>query len=160
MLDQVEQVLDSWVITEKLSGCGIGFGGPVDFRGQRVIYSTHVEGWKDFDLVGAVERRFAVPAVVDRDTMVGALGEGFFGAGRGIRPLFYMTLSTGIGGGLLLDNDSLLRGADSFACELGTTPSSRTGRSVCAARIPAHADQDDFDGKTAALECSLRNYLS
>ncbi len=119
MLDQMEEIVRSWAITDTFDGCGIGFGGPVDFAAQQVIYSTHAEGWNDFDLVGEVSRRFGAPAVVDRDTMVGALGEGFFGSGRSIRPLFYMTLSTGIGGGLLLENDSLLRGADSFACELG-----------------------------------------
>lgn len=118
MLDQMESILSTWPEVQ-LDGCGIGFGGPVDFYSQRVIYSTHVRGWNDFDLVGEAKRRFGVPAIMDRDTMVGALGEGFFGAGRGIRPLFYMTLSTGIGGGLLLDNDSLFRGADSFGCELG-----------------------------------------
>ncbi len=119
MLDQMEAILSSWPDIPSLDGCGIGFGGPVDFYTQQVIYSTHVKGWDNFDLVSEVKRRFGVPAVVDRDTMVGALGEGFFGAGRDVRPLFYMTLSTGIGGGLLMSDDQLFRGADSFACELG-----------------------------------------
>ena len=119
MLDQMQEAVAGWGLSQPIDGCGIGFGGPVHFPTQRVIYSTHVEGWKDFDLVGEVTRRFSAPAVVDRDTMVGALGEGFYGAGKGVRPLFYMTLSTGIGGGLLLETNSLLRGADSFACELG-----------------------------------------
>lgn len=119
MLDQMESILSSWPEMATLDGCGIGFGGPVNFYKQRVIYSTHVKGWDNFDLLGEVKRRFGVSAVIDRDTMVGALGEGFFGAGRGVRPLFYMTLSTGIGGGLLMNDDHLFRGADSFACELG-----------------------------------------
>ena len=119
MLDQMKSILAGWQGTDELDGCGIGFGGPVDFYSQRVIYSTHVKGWDDFDLRGEVKRRFGVPAIMDRDTMVGALGEGFFGAGRGVRPLFYMTLSTGIGGGLLIEDERLFRGIDSFACELG-----------------------------------------
>ncbi len=119
MLDQMESILSGWPEIATLDGCGIGFGGPVDFYQQRVIYSTHVKGWDNFDLVGEVKRRFGVPAVMDRDSMVGALGEGFFGAGRGVRPLFYITLSTGIGGGLLMSDEQLFRGADSFACELG-----------------------------------------
>lgn len=118
MLDQMESVLTEWGDSGPFDGCGIGFGGPVDFPSQRVIYSTHVKGWDNFDLIGEVLRRFRVKPVIDRDTMVGALGEGFFGAGVGVRPLFYMTLSTGIGGGLLMDT-GLYRGADSFACELG-----------------------------------------
>ena len=119
MLDQMESILSGWPEITALDGCGIGFGGPFDFFTQRVIYSTHVKGWDNFDLLGEVKQRFGVSAVIDRDTMVGALGEGFFGAGRGVRPLFYMTLSTGIGGGLLMEDEQLFRGADSFACELG-----------------------------------------
>lgn len=102
----------------RFDSCGIGFGGPVDFERQRVIDSTHVEGWWNFDLVGKIERRFDIPAIVDRDTMAGALGEGYYGAGIGFRPFFYITLSTGVGGGLLTDS-GLFRGADSYACELG-----------------------------------------
>lgn len=118
MLDKMESIVAGWADHGHIDRCGIGFGGPVDFATQRVIYSTHVKGWNDFDLVGEVKHRFRLPAVMDRDTMVGALGEGFFGAGRDVRPVFYITLSTGIGGGFLLQN-GLLRGADSFACELG-----------------------------------------
>jgi glucokinase len=118
MLDQIESIVCGWREWGALDGCGIGFGGPVNFGSQRVLYSTHVQGWDAYDLVGEVKSRFHVPVIMDRDTMVGALGEGFFGAGENIRPLFYMTLSTGIGGGFLTEN-GLLRGADSFACELG-----------------------------------------
>ncbi|MGB7760198.1 MAG: ROK family protein [Bryobacteraceae bacterium] len=118
MLDQIERTAALWLADERVDGCGIGFGGPVDFAAQRVVCSTHVEGWRDFDIVGAVRQRLGVPAVVDRDTMAGALGEGFHGAGVGSRPMFYVTLSTGIGGGLLLDS-GLFHGADSFSCEIG-----------------------------------------
>ncbi|WP_446743148.1 ROK family protein [Silvibacterium acidisoli] len=117
MLDRMEEMVTAWN-AGPFNGCGIGFGGPVNFFTQRVIYSTHVSGWNDFDLCGEVKRRFATPAVIDRDSLAGALGEGIHGAGRGMRPIFYITLSTGIGGGLLTDG-GLLRGADSFACELG-----------------------------------------
>ncbi len=118
MLDQIEETVQGWRLDAPLRGCGIGFGGPVDFKQQRVIYSTHVAGWDDFDFVGEVGARFHVPAVIDRDSLLGALGEGVFGAGRGTRPIFYVTLSTGIGGGFLQEG-GLFRGADSFACEIG-----------------------------------------
>lgn len=118
MLDQMAEIVAGWELVQPLDGCGIGFGGPVHFAEQRVIYSTHVSGWDGFDLIGEVRRKFQVPAIMDRDTIVGVLGEGTYGAGVGFRPLFYMTLSTGIGGGYL-DENRLIRGADSFACELG-----------------------------------------
>lgn len=56
---------------------------------------------------------------MDNDANAGALGEAFFGAGRGYRPLFYMTLSTGIGGGIVSEGGTLYRGADSYAGEIG-----------------------------------------
>lgn len=119
MMDQVEAIVAAtFQATGSLNGCGIGFGGPVDFATQHVVYSTHVAGWKDFDLTGEIARRFRVPVVIDRDSIVAALGEGLYGAGIGIRPLFYITLSTGVGGGLLTET-GLFRGADSYACELG-----------------------------------------
>ena len=88
--------------------CGIGFGGPVNFAAQRVVLSTHVGGWRDFDLCGFVTRSLTgAPAVMDNDANVGAIGEAEFGAGRGCSPLFYMTLSTGIGGGIYEDGPRL-----------------------------------------------------
>jgi glucokinase len=118
ILNQIETLTAGWVSMFGIQACGIGFGGPVDFRSQRVICSTHVGGWDNFDLVSAIRQRLGVHAVIDRDTMVGALGEGQYGAGIDARPLFYMTISTGIGGGLLTDW-GLYHGADSFACEIG-----------------------------------------
>ena len=118
MLSEIEEMVQLLSPGRTFHGCGIGFGGPVDFPAQKVVTSTHVRGWDGFDLVREVETRFRIPVVMDRDSMLGALGEGFLGAGRGFRPMFYITLSTGIGGGLLTVN-GLYRGADSFACELG-----------------------------------------
>jgi glucokinase len=118
MLDYIERVTASWVKRYSIRTGGIGFGGPVNFTTQKVICSTHVEGWTDFDLVGAIEQRLGIRCAIDRDTMVGALGEGYYGAGRNARPLFYMTISTGIGGGLLTES-GLYRGHDSFSCEIG-----------------------------------------
>jgi glucokinase len=118
MLDQMEEMVAALRLDVDLHVCGIGFGGPVDFNAQKVIASTHVPGWENFDLVHELVSRFRIPAIMDRDSMAGALGEGRYGAGKGLRPLFYITLSTGIGGGLLTDS-GLFRGADSYACELG-----------------------------------------
>ncbi|HEY0785301.1 MAG TPA: ROK family protein [Acidobacteriaceae bacterium] len=117
MVGELERLVRSLPV-QRFDACGIGFGGPVDYPTQKIVTSTHVPGWDAFDLVSEIEQRFSVAAVMDRDTMVGALGEGIYGAGAGVRPFFYMTLSTGIGGGLLTEH-GLYRGVDSFACELG-----------------------------------------
>src|SRR5437870_3721754 len=62
MLDQIETLAGEWVDRFGIQACGIGFGGPVDFPSQRVICSTHVEGWEDFDLVSAICQRLGVHA--------------------------------------------------------------------------------------------------
>lgn len=119
MLEQIAEIAKTWRRRYTFERCGIGFGGPVLFPQQRIAKSTHVGGWSDFDLPGCLETVIGVRAVVDNDANVGGLGEALYGAGRGYRPLFYMTLSTGIGGGVVLENGSIYRGADSYAGELG-----------------------------------------
>jgi glucokinase len=118
MTEQIAEILRAWRREFRFDRCGIGFGGPVNFTAQRVVFSTHVGGWRDFDLCRFVREAAGAPAVMDNDANVGAIGEGEFGAGIGFSPLFYMTLSTGIGGGIY-DRGRVWRGADSYAGEIG-----------------------------------------
>jgi glucokinase len=118
MTARLAEIIRSWREGMAFERCGIGFGGPVDFASQRVVLSTHVGGWHDFDLCGFVQEVSGASALMDNDANVGAIGESLFGAGRGSSPLFYMTLSTGIGGGIV-DGGRVWRGADSYAGEIG-----------------------------------------
>jgi glucokinase len=118
MLRQIADTIRPWRDEFEFESCGIGFGGPVNFAAQRVVLSTHVGGWRDFDLCGFVAELAGAPAVMDNDANVGAIGEARFGAGRGFSPLFYMTLSTGIGGGIY-EHGRVWRGADSYGGEIG-----------------------------------------
>lgn len=118
MLEQISSIARGWHSERAVDRCGIGFGGPVIFKEQRIALSTHVGGWRDFHLTEWVERLLGVPAIMDNDANVGALGEALYGAGRGCSPLFYMTLSTGIGGGIFEDG-RIWRGADSYGGEIG-----------------------------------------
>ncbi|HEV2447241.1 MAG TPA: ROK family protein [Candidatus Sulfopaludibacter sp.] len=118
MLGRLSDIVGAWRREFRFERCGIGFGGPVNFAAQRVVLSTHVGGWRDFDLCGFVRDLAGAPAVMDNDANVGAIGEAEFGAGKGFSPLFYMTLSTGIGGGIYEDG-RVWRGADSYGGEIG-----------------------------------------
>ncbi|HEY1495625.1 MAG TPA: ROK family protein [Candidatus Solibacter sp.] len=118
MVERIAEICAAWRREFPLERCGIGFGGPVDFAAQRVVFSTHVGGWNDFDLCGFVQQAAGVPAVMDNDANAGAIGEAEFGAGKGYSPVFYMTLSTGIGGGIWEDG-RVWRGADSYGGEIG-----------------------------------------
>jgi glucokinase len=118
MLEQVVTIGREWKREFAFGRCGIGFGGPVEFGQQRVAFSTHIGGWNDFRLTEFLSGALGVPAIMDNDANAGALGEATYGAGRGHSPLFYMTLSTGIGGGIY-SGGKIWRGADGWAGEIG-----------------------------------------
>ena len=118
MLQQIENLVTAWRRDFRFDRCGIGFGGPVHFAGQRVALSTHVGGWNNVPLTARLSEIAGAAAIMDNDANVGALGEYRYGAGRDCSPLLYLTLSTGIGGGIVLDG-GVLRGPDSWAGEIG-----------------------------------------
>ena len=97
---------------------GVSFGGPVDYQRGLVLLSDHVPGWENKPLQSILEDTFAVPVRVDNDANVAALGEWRFGAGRGYDSLFYVTVSTGVGGGWVL-NGRCWRGHEGLAGEIG-----------------------------------------
>jgi len=109
----------------RVGGCGISFGGPVDFQRQRVT-SIHSPGWKNFSFAKWVGTNLNLPCLLDNDANAGALGEFRYGAGRGTESLVYVTLSTGVGAGLIL-NGKTHRGKDGLAGELGHIPISDSG---------------------------------
>ena len=107
MLGQIRDLALAWHRDARFDRCGISFGGPVNFAAQIVTLSTHVGGWKDFRLTDWVRTELGLAAIMDNDANVGALGEALYGAGKGCGSVFYMTLSTGIGGGISKAGDKL-----------------------------------------------------
>ncbi len=101
-----------------LRGVGIGFGGPTDDATQTVVKSHHIAGWDGFPLRDWVTELVGAPSVLCNDADVSGLAEALFGAGRGLSPLFYITVGTGIGGGLILDGE-IYRGIGRGATEIG-----------------------------------------
>ncbi len=102
----------------QLVAIGVSFGGPVDSAKGVVRLSHHVPGWEDVPLRDQLQAEFCVPAAVDNDANVAALGEWRFGVGQGCAGLLYVTVSTGIGGGWAL-NGKVYSGADGMAGEIG-----------------------------------------
>ena len=108
-----------------VAACGASFGGPVDYDRQ-LVTSIHTPGWAGFPLAKWVQDTLGLPCRLDNDANAGALGESRFGAGRGAKSLVYVTLSTGIGGGFVIDG-KLFRGKDGLAGEIGHIPVSDSG---------------------------------
>jgi glucokinase len=113
-----ELLTQAQVASDDLRSAGIGFGGPVDDGRQLVIKSHQIDGWDDFPLADWIEQIVGVPTVLGNDADVAGLGEALYGAGVGCSPLFYVTVGSGIGGGLIVDNE-IYRASDRGAAEIG-----------------------------------------
>jgi glucokinase len=103
---------------EELEGVGIGCGGPLDSSGGVLIAPLHLPGWENVAVVDLASAAFGRPAVLDNDATAAAAAEHRFGAGRGTRNMVYLTISTGVGGGVVIDG-VLHRGASGNGGELG-----------------------------------------
>lgn len=101
-----------------LIGAGVGFGGPTDDTTQRAIKSHHVAGWDDFPLADWVGEVTGLRTVICNDADVAGLAEALHGGGRGLSPIFYVTVGTGIGGGLTIA-EQMYRGCGRGAVEIG-----------------------------------------
>jgi glucokinase len=114
---------------------GIGCGGPLDRRRGLILSPPNLPGWDDFPVVEIVESKLQVPVVLDNDANASALGEHRRGAGRGLSDLVYVTISTGIGGGIILSGE-LFYGLGDGAGEVGHIPVLLDGgpRCGCGAR--------------------------
>jgi len=117
-LEIMRDLINSLSQKEKPDAIGVSFGGPVDAETGTVRLSHHVAGWENIPLKELLEDEFSIPVTVDNDANVAALGEYRFGAGEGHHSLFYITISTGVGGGWIL-NGQPWRGVGGMAGEIG-----------------------------------------
>ena len=106
---------------------GIGAGGPLDSTRGVLIAPPHLPGWRDVPLTALAEEAFGVPAALENDATAAAAGEHRYGAGTGTRHMVYLTISTGVGGGVVIDGH-LYRGASGNGGELGHVTVDWAGR--------------------------------
>jgi glucokinase len=116
--DQIILVLPELMAKHAPVAIGVGFGGPVDWRRGRIGCSHHVEGWSDFPLADWLTEKTGLPAVVENDANAAAWAEAQEGENAGANPLFYITLGSGIGGGLVADG-AIYHGAPPGEAEIG-----------------------------------------
>ena len=108
-----------------LAAVGVASPGPVDVARGIVPNAPQLPGWKDVPLrermaerLGLPARRHGLPVALENDATAAALGEHAFGGGRGSQHMLYLTVSTGVGGGIVIDG-KLYRGKSGAAGELG-----------------------------------------
>ena len=111
---------------KSILGVGIGLPGLVDIRKGVVKFLPNLPGWENVALKNIMEKKIKMPVFIDNDVKLITLGEWKFGAGIGISDLICLTLGTGVGSGLILNN-ALYRGAGMTAGELGHVPLNEEG---------------------------------
>ncbi len=115
LAEAVKEVLST--TSERPVVCGVGCGGPMDAEGEAVS-PLNIRGWKRFPLRSRLIDLVGSPVIVDNDAKALALGEGWLGAAKGASNYVAMVVSTGVGGGIVLD-DRLLDGAQGNAGHIG-----------------------------------------
>jgi len=169
ILEQIERTGRELAAQYPLQAIGFGFGGPINGEAGIVTTSHQVEGWDSFPLADWCQKTFKLPTFLCNDCDMAALAEARFGAGRGKRGVFYVTVGTGVGGGLVLDG--VLYGSHRPACaEIGhlrpgldatersqTIESIASGRGIEAAIRAALADCTAGNVSAAELLARCQN---
>lgn len=165
-LDRVAKEVDELKAGEAagkvISGVGVGVPGFVDYERGFIHDLTNVPGWTGVHLGTLLEERLKMRARIDNDVNAMALGECTFGAGRTYQHAVFVTLGTGVGGGLLINN-KLYRGAHSMAGEIGHVSIDRNGMKsstgfggveqyVGNSRIVAHIVAQLESGRTSLMD--------
>jgi glucokinase len=114
----IDLIGEIWPDKGTVERIGIAVPGPVDPKSGLVYKASNVRGWIDIPLGPMVEKRHHVQAILGNDANLAALGEWKHGAGVGHHDLVYLTVSTGIGGGFIID-DKMLVGPQGIAGEVG-----------------------------------------
>ncbi|HSR48866.1 MAG TPA: ROK family protein [Anaerolineales bacterium] len=124
VLDEIHAAISALDIASQYRAhmaIGIGAPGPLDASTGVVLHAPNLQGWNDVPLGPALAERWGCPVYVQNDANLAALGEWRFGAGRGAHHLIMLTIGTGIGGGVIVD-DQLLSGSRGLAGEIGHIP--------------------------------------
>ena len=120
MIKTVEEVLSkAEVKKEQVKTLGIGSPGPLDAKKGIIIENANLP-WTNVPLVARMEAALGIKTLLKNDANAAALGEKWFGAGKNVDNMVYITISTGIGGGAII-NKELFTGVTDNACEIGHT---------------------------------------
>lgn len=99
----IVQAVQKHDLAAKATAVGMGAPGPLDPRAGVILAPPNLPGWRNFPLVDRVSAELGLPAQLENDATAGALGEALHGSGAGYDSMFYLTISTGIGAGMIID---------------------------------------------------------
>ncbi|MEH7483847.1 ROK family protein [Neobacillus drentensis] len=126
VINQMIQLCEGILQKRNIEAIGIGSPGPLDLRQGLILSPNNLPGWDRIPLVEMLEKALMKKVVLDNDANAAALAEAMIGAGKGKESVFYITVSTGIGGGFVYRNQ-LIQGAHFCAGEVGNMIIDRDG---------------------------------
>jgi glucokinase len=118
VFDRLTAAIDAVWPSEQVAAISAACPGPLDPSTGIILSSPNIPGWDNLPLVDLLKKKYGVPTFVENDANLAAVGEWRYGAGQGHQDLLYMTISTGIGGGVI-SAGHLLTGCRGLAAELG-----------------------------------------
>lgn len=163
LLKTIDDVLEN-VNLDEVKAIGVGSPGPLDVEKGLIVYTPNLP-FKNFNIVSPIKERYNIDTYLDNDANVATLSEYMFGAGKGSRNMVFVTVSTGIGGGAIL-NGNIFRGSTSNALEIGHItvmkggPRCGCGNTGCAEALASGTAimkraKEALDSK---VDTTLRNY--
>ncbi len=145
---------------------GIGVAGKIDIKKGLLLEAFNFPNWHNVNLATELTKRIGIPVNVENDANTAALGEYFYGAGKGSNSMLMVTLGTGVGGGLIIQG-KIYRGTNGMAGEFGHTtiqyngPVCRCGRRGCVETfIGADAIVNNARSKLKSNQSSLLNKIN
>ena len=118
IIESIDKVIKDGNVTYKeVKGIGIGIPGALNVEEGIILFTPNIP-FKNFNIVDPLKKKFEIPVFIDNDANVAAIGEYMFGAGKGFKDVIFITISTGVGGGAIL-NGNIYRGNTSNALEIG-----------------------------------------
>ncbi len=151
--DRLQALIESvWPKDKTVAAIGAASPGPLDPHTGYILKTPNISEWQNFPLGPKLSEHFHVPVFLDNDANLAALGEWRFGAGKGHHHVLYLTISTGVGGGVIAD-DHLLQGYHGLATELGHTTIDPDGP-ICSCGFAGHLEA--FSSGPAIVKYVLR----
>lgn len=163
LLKTIDDVLVGIDINE-VKAIGVGSPGPLDVKKGLIVYTPNLP-FKNFNIVKPIKDKYKIPTYLDNDANVATLSEFMFGAGKGSKNMVYITVSTGIGGGAII-NGNIFRGSTSNALEIGHTtvmkggPRCGCGNTGCAEALASGTAimKRAKEALESKAETALKNY--
>ena len=167
VLDKILKTIDeviNGIDIKDIQSIGIGSPGPLDVENGLIVYTPNLP-FKNFNIVKPIVDKYKLKTYLDNDANVATLGEFMFGAGKGSKNMVFITVSTGIGGGAII-NGNLFRGSTSNALEIGHAtvmkggPRCGCGNTGCSEAVASGTAimKRAKEAVASKIETSLKNY--